>query len=332
MESVLVRDAAIAIHGSPCRPGAAALRTPKRATRWGVTAAAVAVAIVLTAAADRWLRVTTLERIPPTPVPSAGLFAEPMMLSITISAAGQRAPWVTTDHELRRGVEMWKRMHLADWNAVPGPLRAQILDNMLRHYRHLLNNPSVWDAMNAHDWDAVPQPIRTVAYRRMIAYWSGFYDVGAAFDLPAPVVSETLSAIVMSESWFDNRAQSVNRDGTRDVGLGQASPFARQRLRQLQMIGAVDANLGEDDYDNPWMATRFVALWMRLMLEEANGDVDMAVRAYHRGSGDAADNLGAEYLVTVQRRLVRYIRNVDAPSAWDYIWRHAPELIDKAPA
>lgn len=331
MERVLARHDAIALHGLPWRPGAAALPAPKRTTRWGVTAAAVAVAIVLTGAADRWLRVTTLERIPPTPVPRAGLFATPMRLELTISAAGHRAPWVTTDHELRRGVEMWRRMHLADWNAVPGPLRARSLDNMLRQYRHILNNPSAWDAMTAHDWDAVPQPIRTVAYRRMVAYWSGFYDVGVAFDLPPPVVSETLAAIVMSESWFDHRAQSVNRDGTCDIGLGQASPFARQRLRQLQMIGVVDASLSEDDYYNPWMATRFVALWMRLMLEEANGDLDMAVRAYNRGSGDAADNLGAEYLVAVQRRLIRYIRNVDAPSAWDYIWRHAPELIEKAP-
>ena len=332
MESVLVRDDAIAIHGSPWRPGAATLRASKRASRWRVTAAAVAVAIALTGAADRWLRVTTFERIPPPPVPGSGLFAEPMMLSITISAAGQRAPWVTTDHELRRGVEMWKRMHLADWNAVPAPLRAQSLDNMLRQYRHILNSPSAWDAMTAHDWDAVPQPIRTVAYRRMVAYWSGFYDVGAAFDLPSPVVSDTLAAIVMSESWFDHRARSGNRDGTWDVGLGQASPFARQRLRQLEMTGVVDARLSEDDYDNPWLATRFVALWMRLMLDEANGDLDLAVRAYHRGRGDAADSRGADYLDAVQRRLVRYIRNVDAPPAWDYIWRHAPELIEHAPA
>ena len=71
------------------------------------------------------------------------------------------------------------------------------------------------------------------------------------------------------------------------------------RRDRERAIGAVDANLGEGD---PWVATRFVALSMRLMLEEANGDLDMAVRAYNRGTGDAADRVGADELAAVQRR------------------------------
>ena len=125
------------------------------------------------------------------------------------------------------------------------PLRAAGLDNMLRRYAGILNNPSAWDRMDAFDWDAVPQPIRTVAYRRMIAYWSGFYHVGAASTCRRGTIADTLAAIVMSESWFDHRARSVNRDGTWDVGLGQASFFARQRLRDLHASGRVDAALTE---------------------------------------------------------------------------------------
>jgi len=311
-------------------PVDATLRMPKR-LRWrGGAAVVIAAMLALAIVADRWLG--TFQSLPATPAATAKLFRDPVALPITVSAAHQRAPWVATDQELRESVELWKRMHWADWDGVPEPLRAEGLDQMLRRYRHILNNPSAWDTMAAFDWDAVPQPVRSVAYRRMVAYWSGFYDVGAAFGLPAPVVADTLAAIVMSESWFDHRSQAVNRDGTLDVGLAQASPFARQRLRELHASGRVDATLTEADYFNPWLATRFVALWMLLMIEEANGDLDMAVRAYNRGSGDAADRLGAEYLAAVQRRRAQYIRNVAAPPSWDYLWRHARELIRKTPA
>jgi hypothetical protein len=217
-------------------------------------------------------------------------------------------------------------MHLADWNPIPEEVREKGLDNMLTRYRSILMNPAAWDTMQATDWDLVPQPIRTVAFRQMLAYWTGYYHVGTNYGLPPRTVVDTLGAIVMSESWFDHRATGTNTDGTRDIGLGGASEFARRRLRELHAAGVVDADLSDAAYFNPWMASRFVAIWMSLMLDEADGDLDLAVRAYHRGILAADDRYGTTYLNTVHRRLSRFIRNHDAPRAWDYVWRKAREI------
>ena len=116
---------------------------------------------------------------------------------------------------------MWRWMHLADWNGVPSAVRAAAFDRMFDRYRSVLMNPSVWDVMQPRDWDLIPQPMRTVAYRQMVADWTGYYRLGTTHGLSQQLTSETVSAFILSESWSIT-GDVVNPDGSRDIGLAQA--------------------------------------------------------------------------------------------------------------
>jgi len=271
---------------------------------------------------ERRFAVGPLPDRPPVDLTTTYLDLERVALVVT--AGWTKVAHVATREQVRSDPTLWRRMHIEDWDTVPAPLRGEAFDAMLAQYAGVLASPATWDRMRAVDWDDVPQPIRVVAFRHMVDYWSGYYQVGVPYAIPRRIMADTLCAVLMSESWFEHRAVTMNAAGNRDLGLAQASDATRQRMAVLYRMGLVDVRFEDDDYFDPWHATRFLALWMGLVLDEVRGDLDAAIAAYHRGSARAHDERGQVYLAAVQRRF-RHLRPDPArpPLAWDDLWARA---------
>jgi hypothetical protein len=246
------------------------------------------------------------------------LYVDSTPVSLTISAGWEKVPLVVSSDRVRSDVTLWRSMRLEDWDTVPLPLRADALDAMVGRYGPLLAAPDVWDRLTADDWDEVPHAIRVLAYRHMAAYWRGYYGVGDEQGIPRQLMVDTLSAIVMSESWFEHRAINATLWGNRDLGLAQASDGARARMEALFAAGEVDFSLVDEQYFNPWHGTRFVAVWMKRLLDDVGGDLDAAVRAYHRGTARAVRGEGNDYLAAVARRR-NFLRDRGHAGAWGFL-------------
>ena len=76
------------------------------------------------------------------------LFVHSTVVSVTVYAGGEYAPWRTTGHALRTDVALWRRMHLADWNRVRARLRAEGFDALLDRFRLVVTNPRLWNRMS----------------------------------------------------------------------------------------------------------------------------------------------------------------------------------------
>lgn len=286
----------------------------------GVTLGVSATAASVQRRVERWLA-------PPPPiVPGVAIdpiFYDRTPIAVTITAAWQKVHLTKPADALRSDVTLWRQMHFDDWDKIPPDLREDALHAMWDRYGGLIGNPRQWDGMDANDWDLIPQPIRAMAYIGMIRYWSGYYHVGGLFGLPRGTITNTMSAIVMAESWFEHRGSYTNATGDRDIGLGGSSDYCRRTLDRLYRERVIDFTLTEEDYFDPWQATRVVAVWFQLMLEETSGDLDAAVRAYHRGSTAARLGEGEEYLANVKDKRRRFMRNEGSTPAWEFLFVRA---------
>jgi hypothetical protein len=210
-------------------------------------------------------------------------------------------------------------MHFSDWDRVPQPIREESLRNIVRAYTPVLDGPSVWRGMTLEDWDDVPQPARSIAFLRMIWHWTANEQVGLEFGFKPSAMATTIGAIVMAESWFEHRAVNENRWGNRDLGLAQCSDFCRATIAAMAARGETTLMPREHDYFDPWTATRVATVWFERELLRAGGDVDLAIRAYHRGLEHALDEKGDAYLARVQRLRDQYIQTQRASPSWAFL-------------
>ena len=237
-------------------------------------------------------------------------------VTVTTTALWQKAPVVMARWEFLASRNIWLRMNFDDWDRLPADLRDAGLQRMLARYGPLIFARQRWPAMSAADWDQVPQPIRAMAFAGMIEDWARRDIVAEAYGVDPYEATQTMKAIAMSESWFDHRASAINRDGSRDLGLAGASAFARELVRRWHADGAIDFSLSEADYFNPWTATRWLVFWFGLMLAEANGDINLAVRGYNCGVSRARAGCGQQYLDGVMRRRAQYFSGPSGSPTW----------------
>ena len=250
--------------------------------------------------------------------------ADLTLVEATVMDGWETKPIVVTAEEVRTDRFLWLEMFFRNWDRLPSPLREEGLAALRRRHRRVLRGPETWRTMDAEDWDRVPQPMRAMAVLGMIDCWRGHYRPGERFRLSARDVADRMKAVAMSESWFLHRAESENADGTRDIGIGQASAPTRSRIRVLFVRGVSDFGLAEDEYFDPWKATRALVYWFSLLLDEASGDLDLATRAYNVGAESARAGGGSAYLEGVRRRERDYVRGPAPSPSWGWLRERSP--------
>jgi hypothetical protein len=272
---------------------------------------------------ERFLTEAGTRTLPQAPaIDIRPLFPSPAPVRTTITANWMKVPVLVFPSMLVSDRQLWRRMNFDDWDTLPPGLRDEGLRAIIAAYGHLLWAPREWDRMSADDWDLVPQPMRALAFMNMMRYWSGYYQVGARYALARGTMTNTLNAILMVESWFEHRAVSTSRSGNRDLGLGQASDYARATMQQLFRRGLIEfAPQSDAEYFNPWLATRMTAIWVTLMLDEQHGDLEAAIRAYHAGSPQTSSPAAEEYLSNVLQKRRRFMRDRIGSPSWEALMR-----------
>jgi hypothetical protein len=92
-------------------------------------------------------------------------------------------------------------------------------------------------------------------------------------------------------------------------------------IDEMAARGEITIAPSDADYFNPWVATTLTTIWFERELGRVAGDVDLAIRAYHRRLDAALDDKGTKYHTRVVRLRERYIRTQGASDSWRFLAR-----------
>jgi hypothetical protein len=273
---------------------------------------------VAAARLDGWKTSRTAPTVTPPDILESLTDRRPVSITIT-TPSWKTVPMVVARNRLGWDRAVWRQMHFGNWDRLPPDVRVGPLRRMAHVYDPLLRDSAAWRRMTSGDWDHVPQPIRAIAFLRMTHHWAVSRQLGAGFGLDPVGMGQTVGGIIMAESWFDHRAEHVNPYGNRDVGLAQCSDHCRRTLEKMAASGEILSAPAIDDYFNPWIATWVAIVWFERELGRAEGDVELAIRAYHRGLDAAMDERGTAYLANVLRLRERYVRTQRTSESWRFL-------------
>ena len=236
--------------------------------------------------------VNSFETIPPyiKPISAYSTIVNDHTLEARITAGGFKLPFKAVRSDVESNGFFWRNAYIDDWDLLPADARERGLEKLMEKYKGFLFDAGKWSEMNASSWDYVPPPVRTIAYMNMIDYWSRHYNGGKKFGMSTKEFAGLVKAIVKAESWYEHRAINRNPDGTKDLGLSHLTDCSRKSISNL-----FGKNYTGKDYLNPLVGTEAAVLWFSQMLNESNGDVKQAVRAYNKGTAKAREGEGAEY-------------------------------------
>ncbi|HLC62246.1 MAG TPA: transglycosylase SLT domain-containing protein [Candidatus Nanoarchaeia archaeon] len=251
--------------------------------------------------------VELIPRIPPISAYSALIDDKPLEARIT--ANWTKIPLVVTRRDIESDGFFWRNTYFDDWDFLPEELRHSGIEKMIEKYGHLISDNTQWQCMTHNDWDYIPPLIRAMAYMKMVDYWSDYHRIGNKFGFDAKHLADIVKAIVMTESWFEHRGLTVNKDGTRDLGLSGATDSTRKAMRRIYGIGMED-----DNYFDPFRAAKVAVLWFDRMLLESKGKEELAIRAYYRGISKAMQGEGIDYGKRVYTLKNNYITNTSCPT------------------